>query len=158
MLQFVKKITSSICRANWIYRVEETNPDNLIKSWLVLYENGLLEFKDDKSRERIFLGNKNVKILTDDACQELLASDRKLENGFVIVVAEKKYFFKCDTSEEMMLWVIDLHFTIQQITAKNEVQAPIRQLPVYDNVGQFITRQRRPAQGCNTSDYENDAT
>ncbi|KAL1235294.1 PH and Rap-GAP domain-containing protein [Trichinella spiralis] len=140
MLQFAKDITSSICRANWIYRLEERNPDNLIKGWLVLYENGILKFKGDKSRMRIYLGNGNVKVLTNDASQELLVSDRKLENGFVIVVAEKKYFFKCDTRNEMLLWVDTLRSTIQKITRKDEVPAPVRQLPMYVN-GTFYAAQ-----------------
>ncbi|KRY76701.1 hypothetical protein T4A_8968 [Trichinella pseudospiralis] len=140
MLRFLKKITSSIRRASFIYRVEETNPDNLIKGRLVLYKNGLLEFKGDKSHEWISLGNKNVQILVGSKCQELLDADRKLENGFVIVLAEKKYFFKCDTVEEMDLWVFDLHSTIQKITAKNEIQEPIRQLPLYNN-GTFYDAQ-----------------
>ncbi|KRY50542.1 hypothetical protein T03_3292, partial [Trichinella britovi] len=116
MLQFAKDITSSICRENWIYRLEERNPDNLIKGWLVLYENGILKFKGDKSRMRIYLGNGNVKVLTKDESHELLVSDRKLENGFVIVVGEKKYFFKCDTRNEMLLWVDTLRSTIQKTT------------------------------------------
>ncbi|KRX21875.1 hypothetical protein T07_355 [Trichinella nelsoni] len=140
MLQFAKDITSSISRANWIYRLEERNPDNLIKGWLVLYENGILKFKGDKSRMRIYLGNGNVKVLTKDASQELLVSGRKLENWFVIVVAEKKYFFKCDTRNEMLLWVDTLRSTIQKITRQDEVPAPVRQLPMYVN-GKFYAAQ-----------------
>ncbi|KRX37442.1 hypothetical protein T05_254 [Trichinella murrelli] len=140
MLQFAKDITSSICRENWIYRLEERNPDNLIKGWLVLYENGILKFKGDKSRMRIYLGNGNVKVLTKDESHELLVSDRKLENGFVIVVGEKKYFFKCDTRNEMLLWVDTLRSTIQKTTRKDEVPAPVRQLPMYVN-GTFYAAQ-----------------
>ncbi|KRY26852.1 hypothetical protein T01_7728 [Trichinella spiralis] len=70
MLQFPKDITSSIRLANWIYRLEEKNPDNLIKGWLVLYENGILKFKSDKSLIQIYRGNGNVKVLTNDASQE----------------------------------------------------------------------------------------
>ncbi|OUC40771.1 hypothetical protein D917_03813 [Trichinella nativa] len=140
MLQFVKDITSSICRENWIYRFEERNPDNLIKGWLVLYENGILKFKGDKSRVRIYLGNGNVKVLTKDESHELLVSDSKLENGFVIVVGEKKYFFKCDTRNEMLLWVDTLRSTIQKTTRKDEVPAPVRQLPMYVN-GTFYAAQ-----------------
>ncbi|KRX64290.1 hypothetical protein T06_14071 [Trichinella sp. T6] len=103
---------------------EERNPDNLIKGWLVLYENGILKFKGDKSRMRIYLGNGNVKVLTKDESHELLVSDSKLENGFVIVVGEKKYFFKCDTRNEMLLWVDTLRSTIQKTTRKDEVPAP----------------------------------
>ncbi|KRX59624.1 hypothetical protein T09_9549 [Trichinella sp. T9] len=119
---------------------EERNPDNLIKGWLVLYENGILKFKGDKSRMRIYLGNGNVKVLTKDESHELLVSDRKLENGFVIVVGEKKYFFKCDTRNEMLLWVDALHSTIQKTTRKDEVPAPVRQLPMYVN-GTFYAAQ-----------------
>ncbi|KAL1233320.1 Pre-small/secreted glycoprotein [Trichinella pseudospiralis] len=92
MLHLDDDISSSICRANWIYRVKETNPDKLTKGWLVLYKNGLLEFKDDQSHDWIFLGN---------------------------VVAEKKYFFKCDSMQEKFFWLIDLGLIIRQITAKD---------------------------------------
>ncbi|KRY91778.1 hypothetical protein T4D_16933 [Trichinella pseudospiralis] len=119
MLHLDDDISSSICRANWIYRVKETNPDKLTKGWLVLYKNGLLEFKDDQSHDWIFLGNGNVKILINDTRQELLFSDQKLENGFAIVVAEKKYFFKCDSMQEKFFWLIDLGLIIRQITAKD---------------------------------------
>ncbi|KRY76780.1 hypothetical protein T4A_4711 [Trichinella pseudospiralis] len=119
MLHLDDDISSSICRANWIYRVKETNPDKLTKGWLVLYKNGLLEFKDDQSHDWIFLGNGNVKILINGTRQELLFSDQKLENGFAIVVAEKKYFFKCDSMQEKFFWLIDLGLIIRQITAKD---------------------------------------
>ncbi|KRY50576.1 hypothetical protein T03_11223 [Trichinella britovi] len=89
---------------------------------------------------RIYLGNGNVKVLTKDESHELLVSDRKLENGFVIVVGEKKYFFKCDTRNEMLLWVDTLRSTIQKTTRKDEVPAPVRQLPMYVN-GTFYAAQ-----------------
>ncbi|KRZ41655.1 hypothetical protein T4C_8749, partial [Trichinella pseudospiralis] len=65
------------------------------------------------------LGNGNVKILINGTRQELLFSDQKLENGFAIVVAEKKYFFKCDSMQEKFFWLIDLGLIIRQITAKD---------------------------------------
>ncbi|KRY07596.1 hypothetical protein T12_1273 [Trichinella patagoniensis] len=129
---------------------EERNPDNLIKGWLVLYENGILKFKGDKSRMRIYLGNENVKVMTKDESHELLVSDRKLENGFVIVVGEKKYFFKCDTRNEMLLWVDILRSTIQKTTRKDEVPAPVRQLPMYVN-GTFYAAQY-PSSCIHTND------
>ncbi|KRY88755.1 hypothetical protein T4D_16183 [Trichinella pseudospiralis] len=135
MLHSANNSASLIRRANWIYRLEETNPDNLIKGWLVLYENGLLEFKDDlnapTSCRQIFLGNANVKVLAGYACQELLVSNQKLDNGFVIVEAEKNHFFKCDTSEELTLWVNDLRNIIQRKKAEAKSYPPTGQAPVY---------------------------
>ncbi|KRY31619.1 hypothetical protein T01_3536 [Trichinella spiralis] len=135
MLHSADNSASLIRRANWIYRLEETNPDNLIKGWLVLYENGLLEFKDDLNQptscRQIFLGNANVKVLAGYACQELLVSNQKLENAFVIVDAEKNHFFKCDTSEELRLWVNDLRNVIQRKKAEVKIYAPYGQPPVY---------------------------
>ncbi|KRX69521.1 hypothetical protein T06_12541 [Trichinella sp. T6] len=135
MLHSADNSASLIRRANWIYRLEEANPDNLIKGWLVLYENGLLEFKDDLNQptscRQIFLGNANVKVLAGYACQELLVSNQKLENAFVIVDAEKNHFFKCDTSEELRLWVYDLRNVIQRKKAEVKIYAPYGQPPVY---------------------------
>ncbi|KRY59727.1 hypothetical protein T03_5103 [Trichinella britovi] len=135
MLHSADNSASLIRRANWIYRLEETNPDNLIKGWLVLYENGLLEFKDDLNQptscRQIFLGNANVKVLAGYACQELLVSNQKLENAFVIVDAEKNHFFKCDTNEELRLWVYDLRNVIQRKKAEVKIYAPYGQPPVY---------------------------
>ncbi|KRX13097.1 hypothetical protein T07_7143 [Trichinella nelsoni] len=38
------------------------------------------------------------------------------------IVAEKKYFFKCGTRNEIWLWVVKLRSTIQKITSEDEVR------------------------------------